>query len=115
MTSTPDPEKMHRYVPNRRPYVEFTTGDRKMHAQIIGWQGDMILVDYPQRMIDKFTHGQREAEWIHKSTAVRIRREDSIWADLEDGYDWHHAQDENISYRPDPWNIYSQEFPDTEY
>lgn len=33
-----------------------------------------------------FTHGQHEAEWVHKSTAVRIRWEDSLWASLEDDY-----------------------------
>lgn len=72
----------------------------------------MILLDYPPRMISKYAHGQREAQWIHKSQAVRIRREDSIWADLEDDWTWHGDQDEKISYRPDPWNIYSQEFPE---
>lgn len=115
MTFKADPEKMHHYLPGRRPYVECTIRERNIHARINGWQGDMILIDYPPRMISKFTHGQRKAEWIHKSLAVRIRREDSVWADLEDDYEWHQAQDERISFRPDPWNIYSQEFPDSDY
>jgi hypothetical protein len=111
MSFTPNPEKMRRYLPDRRPYVEVTTGERKIHAQVIAWQADMILIEYPPTMIDKFTHGQREVEWIHKTRAVRIRREDSIWAHLEDDYAGHGAQDAKISYRPDPWNIYEQEFP----
>lgn len=111
MAFTLDPEKMRRYLPDRRPYVEVTTGERKIHAQVIAWQADMILIEYPATIIDKITHGQREVEWIHKTRAVRIRREDSIWELLEDDWDWHGAQDEKISYRPDPWNIYEQEFP----
>lgn len=114
MTFTPDPEKIQRYVPNRRPYVEVTIDQRKIHTEIIGWQGDMILISYPPRMITKFTHGQHEVLWAHKSSAVRIRREDSIWASVEDDYAWHQAQDERISFRPDPWNIYRQEFPDAD-
>lgn len=42
----------------------------------------------------------------------RIRREDSLWALLDDGWDWRGAQDAKISHRPDPWNIYEQVFPD---
>lgn len=113
MTFTPDPENMQRYVPGRRPYVEVTTRERKIHAQVIGWQSDMILVEYPPTMISKYTHGQRDVAWIHKAQAVRIRREDSIWAQLDDDYAWHGTQDAKIFHRPDPWNIYSQEFPNT--
>lgn len=113
MTFTPDPEKMRRYLPGQRPYVEVTTGERKIHVNIMAWQRDMILIEYPPTIIDKYTHGQREAEWIHKSRAVRIRREDAVWALLDDDWDWHGAQDAKVSYRPDPWNIYSQEFPDS--
>lgn len=57
--------------------------------------------------------GQRDVMWLHKSLAVRIRREDSIWAELEDDYPWHETQDQKISFRPDPWNIYKQEFPES--
>lgn len=112
MTFIPDPEKMRWYLPGRRPYIEVSTEDSKIHAKLIAWQGEMIFISYPPRMIDKVTHGQQEVEWIHKSRVVRIRREDSIWAELEDDYDWHNAQDEKITHRPDPWNIYSQEFPE---
>lgn len=112
MSFTPDPEEIQRYVPKRRPYVEVTIAERKIHAEIIGWHGNMILISYPPRMITKFTHGQKDVQWVHKSLAVRIRREDSIWASLEDDYEWHQAQDERITFRPDPWNIYSQEFPE---
>ncbi len=115
MTFVPDPEKISRYLPGRRPYVECTTNERKIHASILGWQGEMILIGYPPRMISKYQHGQREADWIHKSQAVRIRREDSVWAALEDDWPWHEAQDKKIPFRPDPWNIYPQEFPDTDY
>lgn len=112
MSFTPDPEKIRHYLPGSRPYVECTINERKIHAKIIGWQGEMILIDYPPQMISKYTHGEREATWIHKSQAVRIRREDSIWAELEDDWDWHGTQDEKISFRPDPWNIYEQEHPE---
>lgn len=115
MTFIPDPEKISRYLPGRRPYVECTINERKIHASILGWQGEMILIGYPPRMISKYQHGQREADWIHKSQAVRIRREDSVWAFLEDDWPWHEAQDKKIPFRPDPWNIYPQEFPDTDY
>lgn len=113
MSFTPNADDIRHYVPGRRPYVECTIHERKVHARISGWQGDMILLEYPPRMTSKFTHGQRNVEWIHKSLAVRIRREDSVWADLEDDYAWHQTQDQKISFRPDPWNIYIQEFPDS--
>lgn len=72
----------------------------------------MILVEYPLRLINNLTHGQRETTWINKDLAVRLRREDSIWAVAEDDHAWHRTQDAKITHRPDPWNIYSQEFPD---
>ncbi|ALQ32640.1 hypothetical protein AA310_00140 [Arthrobacter sp. YC-RL1] len=113
MTFEPDPDKMRHYLPGRRPYVEIVMNERKIHARVMAWQGDRILVEYPATMISKYTHGQRETLWIHKSEAKRIRREDSIWADLEDDYTWHHGQDEKNAYRPDPWTIYGQNFPDS--
>ncbi|MFJ6419202.1 hypothetical protein [Paeniglutamicibacter sp. NPDC091659] len=69
-------------------------------------------MEYPPQLITKFTHGQRVVEWLDRSQAVRIRREDSIWALVEDDVKWHESQDLAISKRPDPWNIYKQEFPD---
>ncbi|MGA7205856.1 MAG: hypothetical protein WBX27_14625 [Specibacter sp.] len=114
MTFTPDPEKISHYPTPRRPYVQFTMNERKFHARVNGWQGEMIMVSYPPTLISKYTHGQRTTVWMHKSEAVRIRREDSVWADLEDDWPWHEAQDAKISFRPDPWIIYSQQFPDAE-
>lgn len=108
----PDPEKIHRYQVNRRPYVEVTMNERKLHARVIGWHENMILVEYPPKIIDKYTHGQRSTEWINKSLAVRIRKADSLWATLDDNAAWHDLQDQKITHRADPWNIYEQEFHD---
>lgn len=113
-TSTGGDENMRRYPPNRRPYVQFTKDERKIHARVLGWNENMILVEYPPRIIDKITHGQRDAEWINKSLATRIRRTDSVWAALDDDMGWHELQDRKITPRPDPWTIYAQEFPDTD-
>ena len=115
MTFTPDPGKTSHYLPTRQPYVECTINEHKIHARLLGWQGEMILVEYPLTMITKYTQGQLDVMWLHKSLAVRIRREESIWAELEDDYPWHETQDQKISFRPDPWSIYKQEFPDTDY
>lgn len=112
MTTTPDPEKIRRYRVNRRPYVEVTRNERKLHARVIGWHENMILVEYPPTIIDKYTHGQRSTEWINKSLAVRIRKADSLWATLDDNAAWHDLQDQKITHRADPWNIYEQEFHD---
>lgn len=112
VTFTPDPSRVRWYTPGRRPYIEFTAADeQKLHARVLGWQEDMILVEYPVLLIDRFNHGQRRSVWIHKSAATRIRREDALWSDLEDDYPWHEREDERIKYRPDPWSIYGQEFP----
>lgn len=111
MSFVPDPAQIRFYTPGRRPYVEFTLKDQKVHGRVLGWQGEMILVEYPPDLHDKFNHGQRQSIWLHKDLAVRLRREDSLWADLEDDYRWHASQDERIKHRPDPWSIYLQEHP----
>lgn len=111
MSFSPDPERIRWYQPGRRPYVEISLNERQLHARILGWQGEMILVEYPPRIESRFSYGQRETAWIHKSRAVRLRWEDSLWADLEDDNDWHQWQDLRISFRRDPWTIYSQENP----
>lgn len=97
------------YEPSRRPYVEFTADERKIHAQVLGWQGDMILTSYPPRLVDKSIHGQRKTEWIDKTVAVRLRREDAIWVSAEDDEYWHRTQDKQIQFRPNPWTVYGQE------
>ncbi|MFJ2662613.1 hypothetical protein [Arthrobacter koreensis] len=83
--------------------------DRKVHARILCWQGEMILVEYPPAVESRFTYGQRVTAWIHKTEAVRLRWEDSLWADLEDDNPWHQSQDQRITFRRDPWTIYNQE------
>lgn len=111
---------MRRYPLNRRPYIEYTQDERKVHARILGWQENMILVEYPPLIIDKFTHGQRTTSWINKAIAKRIRRTDSVWATMDDDMPWHDVQDmpwhdvqdQKINRRTDPWTIYEQEFPD---
>lgn len=111
MTNAPRAEKLRRYQAGRLPYIEFSTAQGKLHARVLGWQAEMILIEYPPKIIDKFTHGQREAVWINKFLATRIRKADSVWATLDDDFGWHDTQDQKISFRPDPWNIYMQEFP----
>lgn len=97
------------YEPSRRPYVEFTADERKIHAQVLGWQGDMILASYPPRLMDRVTYGQQESKWIDKTVAVRLRREDAIWVSVEDDEYWHRTQDKQIQFRPNPWTVYGQE------
>lgn len=62
MDFPPDPEKMRRYLPGRRPYAEVTAGEPKTQAITVAWQGDMILLCSPPTTIDKLTHGQRDAD-----------------------------------------------------
>lgn len=113
MTFEPAPDKTRHYVPGRCPYVEIVISERKIHARVMAWQGERILVEYPPATISRYPHGQREVLWIHKSEAKRIRREESVWGDPEDDYPWHQNQDEKITYRPDPWTIYEQEFSES--
>lgn len=111
MEFKPDPESIRRYPPDRQPYVEFEADGGKVHGRVLGWQADMVLVEYPPTIIDRLTHGQREVLWLHKSLAVRIRQEDSVWATMDDDRAWHQAQDTMIRYTPGPWTVYGQVFP----
>lgn len=113
MTNTQDPrfEDMRRYAPNRRPYVEVREGDRRFHAQVIGWNQGNVFIEYPTKILNRVTTGQREVKWVPTAAATRIRRADSIWASTEDDHAWHAEQDKRIEYRADPWTVYSQELP----
>lgn len=112
MTDT-DPrfKNMHRYTPTRRPYVEVRVGDKRFHAQVIGWNGKHAFIEYPTKIINRVTTGQREVGWVPIENAVRIRRADSIWASTEDDHEWHTTEDKHITYRADPWTVYTQELP----
>lgn len=96
MVFTPDTDKMKHYLPGRRPFLEIALNERKIHARVMAWHRDQVLVEYPPTTISKFTHGQRTPRWLHKSEAKRIRREVSVWEDLEDDYPWHQEQDEKF-------------------
>lgn len=83
--------------------------EQKVHGRVLGWQDEMVLVEYPPRVESRHSYSPRETLWLKKSEAVRLRRADSLWADLEDDTAWHQLQDPRISYRTDPWAIYAQE------
>ncbi|WP_279402104.1 hypothetical protein [Arthrobacter sp. JCM 19049] len=70
---------MRRYEPNRRPYVEVREGDHRFHAQVIGWNQGDVFIEYPTRILNRVTTGQREVKWVPTAAAIRIRRADSIW------------------------------------
>ncbi|WP_346922897.1 hypothetical protein [Glutamicibacter creatinolyticus] len=114
MPETQDPrfEGMRRYEPNRRPYVEVREGDHRFHAQVIGWNHGDVFIEYPTKILNRVTTGQREVKWVPTAAAVRIRRADSIWASTEDDHAWHAAEDQRITYRADPWTVYTQEVPE---
>lgn len=73
MTFVPDPGKIQDYQIGRRPCVEFDSLKGLVHATVIGWQGQMILVEYPPGLITKFTRGQRGVEWLDRSEAADPR------------------------------------------
>lgn len=103
-------ERMSRYEPRRRPYVQVTCPDLgKYHARVIGWIPGEVFIEYPIKILDYVTTGQLEVAWIPTATAIRIRRSDSIWLSNEDDHDWHQVEDESIKYRADPWTVYQQE------
>lgn len=111
MTFTPDPARVRTYPSARRPYVEVRDGDRRFHAIVSAWQDEMVLVEYPPRVASGTYEGEPERSWVHKASAVRIRRADAIWAHTDDDMGWHADQDKLINYRADPWTVYSQELP----
>jgi len=113
VTQFQDPrfERLRRYEPNRRPYVEVRDGDHRYHAQVIGWNDGAVFIEYPMKILNKVTTGQREVKWVATASAQRIRRADSIWASTEDDHQWHAVEDQRITYRADPWTVYSQELP----
>jgi len=104
-------ENMRRYTPGKQPYVEVTDGDRqKTHARIIGWDGDLIFIQYPSKVTAQMNKDPMDqVRWIHKNTAQRIRRADSIFASTEDDHEWHEEADKHITYRGDPWTVTTQQ------
>jgi len=113
MTETdPRAKNMRHYTPGRRPYVEVREGESRYHAQVIGWSGDHVFIEYPPKVRAAMNPpGQQVVKWVPVSSAVRIRRADSIWATTEDDHQWHTEADKNIEYRADPWTVYRQEHP----
>jgi hypothetical protein len=73
VTFGPGPGKIQGYQIGRRLYVEFDTPKGWVHATVIGWQGQMILVEYPPGLITQFTRGQRGVEWLDRSEAADPR------------------------------------------
>lgn len=105
-------DHMLRYEPNRRPYVQVTDDERgRYHARVIGWVQGEVFIEYPKRIIDYVTTGQLYFKWVPTESAVRIRQQDSIWLSVEDDSDWHDTEDAKITFRPDPWTVYTQEEP----
>lgn len=103
-------ERMQRYEPGRRPYVQLTGPDLgKYHARVIGWIPGEVFIEYPIKIRDYVTTGQLDVAWVPTAAAIRIRRSDSIWLSTEDDHDWHEHEDQKIKYRADPWTVYQQE------
>ncbi|HJX77258.1 hypothetical protein [Glutamicibacter sp.] len=101
---------MHRYEVNRYPYVEVRFPDKMpIHAQILGWNSDMIMISAPTKLLDRYSYDQSEVQWLHKDQARRIRSVDSHWASIEDDAEWHEREDAKIKYRPDPWTVLGQD------
>ncbi|MGP9490040.1 hypothetical protein ACT3R5_15920 [Glutamicibacter sp. AOP5-A2-7] len=101
---------MHRYEVHKYPYVEVRYPDKPtIHARVEGWNGDMIMIAAPTKLLDRYSWDQLQIEWVHKTQARRIRSKDSIWASIEDNTSWHELEDSRITYRPDPWLILGQE------
>jgi len=90
---TPDPDLVRQYEANRYPYVEARIQTGRIHARVLSWQGDMILVQFPPRVAAGTFEGEPEQEWVHKTAARRIRRADALWAHTDDDLGWHQAQD----------------------
>lgn len=105
-------ERMKCYEPNRRPYVQVTDDERgRYHARVIGWVQGEVFIEYPKLIIDYVTTGQLYFKWVPTESAIRIRQRDSIWLSVEDDSDWHDTEDAKITFRPDPWTVYTQEEP----
>lgn len=103
-------ENMRRYPPTQRPYVEALNEGWKIHAKVIGWDDDLIFIEYPSKVTSQMNKDAMDrVGWIHKNDAKRIRRADSIFASTEDDHDWHETQDARITYRADPWTILGQQ------
>lgn len=103
-------DRMKRYEPRRQPYVQVTDYERgRYHARVIGWIPGQVFIEYPKLIRDYTNTGQRYFKWVPTENAVRIRRSDSIWLSVEDDDDWHEHEDAKITFRPDPWTIYTQD------
>lgn len=96
------------YEVSRRPYVE-VTDDGKYHAQVIGWIPGEIFIEYPRQISEYKATGRLHPKWVPTGSAVRIRRSDSIWLSVEDDDDWHEVEDAKVTFRPDPWTVYTQD------
>lgn len=103
-------QSMQHYEVYRYPYVEVRFPDKfPIHAQVLGWNGGMILISAPAKLLDRYSYDNPQVQWVHKDQAQRIRSVDSVWASIEDDSEWHEAEDKRIAYRPDPWLILGQE------
>lgn len=101
---------MHRYEVNKYPYVEVRFEDKlPIHAQVHGWNGDMIMISAPTKLLDRYSHDNQQVQWVHKDQARRIRSVDSHWISMEDDHAWHEREDAKITYRPDPWTVLGQD------
>ena len=94
---------MHRYKVHCYPYVEVRFENRlPIHAQILGWNVDMIMISAPAKLLDRYSYDQLEVQWVRKYQARRIRSIDSIWASIKDDTAWHEREDAKITYLADP-------------
>lgn len=94
----------------QRPYVEALNEGWKIHAKVIGWDDDLIFIEYPSKVTSQMNKDAMDrVGWIHKNDAKRIRRADSIFASTEDDHDWHEREDAKITYRADPWLVLGQD------
>lgn len=101
---------MHHYDVYRCPYVMVTFPDQPpIHAQVLGWNGDMIMISAPEKLYDRYSWTDPQIQWVHKSQATRIRQADSIWISMEDDHEWHAIEDGKIVFRPDGFTIYGQD------
>ena len=101
---------MRRYEVHKYPYVEVRFDDAyPIHAQILGWNGDMIFISAPRELLDRYSFGQQYTQWVHKDQARRIGSTDSAWISPGDDTAWHECEDAKIKYRPDPWTILGQQ------
>ncbi len=108
-------DRMKRYEINRQPYVQVTDAEQgRYHARVIGWIPGEVFIAYPKLIRDYTNTGKLYPKWVPTNSAVRIRRQDSIWLSVEDDEQWHQAEDSKISFRPDPWTVYTQDQPEHE-